>query len=269
MAHRTVRRLGDRRNRRWKRGALRGGLVAAAQEKLPNATLWNFGAPWCGTWQNADFLAAGAEEYELDEIILAVFGGNELQDNARWSKLRHMSRAELRKHDERGRGLRRWLRNHCRVATFVWIKVVRALASRNPRGYVTSLQEVTTVWPHTQRALTAFQEAVGDRPFTIWYLPNIAEWDDAVWQSYKGTFDLRDSERFALRDRIAEWAAANNIPMVNTTVWLAGKSLGDLKLPVDPHWNAKGHQLVGVGLSATSRSSYHLRRNHDRARSDR
>ncbi len=233
-------------------------------DRFPKTTLWNFGSPATGAWQSAAFLATGANEFELDEVILALFAGNELQDNASWAELRELNSAELRRYDTSPRfsHLRTWLRNNSRVGIFVWSNIL-SLAQANRAWYSDSGESLASRWVHTDRALAAFKAAAGDRPFTIWYLPSHAEWDDNVWQSIKDRHGFRDDDRFAVRNRIKEWAEAQDVPFVDCTPLFKGKSAEDLKFDLDPHWNANGHKLVGEGLAAIPRSSYHLRRSLD------
>ncbi len=229
------------------------------RDKLPNTTLWNFGSPATGAWQSADFLATGADDSELDEVILALFAGNELQDNAAWAPLRDLSSAELRRHDTSPRfsRLRTWLRMNSRLAIFVWSNIM-SLTQANRAWYADSGESLAERWIHTEHGLDAFKEAAGDRPFTIWYLPSHAEWDDEVWASIKERHGLQDSDRLIVRERIKEWADANNVPIADCTPVFAGKSIENLKFAIDPHWNADGHRIVGEGLAAILQSSYHL-----------
>ncbi len=232
----------------------------AVKDDLPNTTLWNFGSPGAGTWQISAFVATGADAFELDEIALALFAGNELQDNASWAQLRDLSSAELRRHDTTPKynRMRTWLRNNSRVATFLWLNIL-SLAQANRAWYSDSGETLAERWPHTENALNALKEAVGDRPFTIWYLPSHAEWDDAVWESIKEKQGFQESDRFAVASRIKAWAESNDVPLIDCTPLFAGESVEDLKFPIDPHWNAKGHNLVGTGVAADTRSSYRLR----------
>ncbi|MHC4107635.1 MAG: hypothetical protein ACYSTY_06070 [Planctomycetota bacterium] len=232
----------------------------AVKDHLIDTTLWNFGSPAAGTWQSSTFVATGADAFELDEIVLALFAGNELQDNASWAQLRDLNSAELRQHDTTPRysRLRTWLRHNSRFATFVWYNIL-SLAQANRAWYSDSGESLAERWPHTESALNAFKEAVGDRPFTIWYLPSHAEWDDAVWESIKEKQSFQDSDRFAVANRVKAWAEVNGASLIDCTPLFAGQSVEDLKFPIDPHWNAKGHKLVGTGLAATTLSSHRLR----------
>ena len=232
----------------------------AVRSKIPKASLWNFGSGGAGAWQMAAFLDGGARVYELDEVILALFAGNELQDNASWAKLRQLSSAELDKHDVTPRysRLRTWVRNNSRFATFVWFNIL-SMAHANRAWYSDSGESLAERWSHTERALAAFKDAAGDRPLTIWYLPSHAEWDDAIWESIKKKQGFGESDRFAVADRIKAWARSNDVPLVDCTPLFAGRSVEDLKFPIDPHWNAKGHRLVGTGLAANRHSCYRLR----------
>ena len=192
--------------------------------------------------------------------MLALFAGNELQDNASWAALRNLSSEELRRHDTTPRysRLRTWMRNNSRFATFLWFNIL-SLAHANRAWYSDSGESLAERWSHTERALAAFKDAAGDRPFTIWYLPSHAEWDDATWESIKERQGFGESDRFAVADRIRAWAESNDVPLIDCTPLFTGESVEELKFSIDPHWNAKGHKLVGTGLAANTLSSYRLR----------
>ena len=55
---------------------------AQTRERLPpGTTLWNFGMAGTGTLQQAALLGGAAREYELDELVLAFYSGNDVTDN--------------------------------------------------------------------------------------------------------------------------------------------------------------------------------------------
>ncbi len=228
-----------------------------AKDVLGNTTLWNFGSIDSGTWQNADFLDAGGKEYQLDEIILAVFSWNELSDNILWSNLRNLSNEDI---DEQYRkkfsGMRTWIRTHIRTASFLWINFLRSAPKGPPPA---SKQTIDTYWPYTKAGFDAFKDATGDRPLTIWYLPGRVEWDDNIWRIHQQEQDLDESERFLLRQYIQSWAEANNVPFVDVTPWLAGRPSNEVSFPVDPHWSPGGHSIVGKGLAKNKMSSFRQR----------
>ena len=173
VAHRSARRLLRRGTRRSEGTALRRSLVRATEGPMARGVVWNFGSPLAGTGHCAAALDGVAREYGLDEIILAIYGGNELQDNRRWTRIES---ALDRVSDEKGQGgLRVWLRANSRLAGFLWITVVRSLAGAEPSS-VNSRAVVEELWPHTEQALEELLAAAAGRPVTIWYIPNVIEW---------------------------------------------------------------------------------------------
>lgn len=218
--------------------------------------VYNFGSAWCGSAQNAAFLARHADAWQLDEVVLAVFGGNELEDNIRWYDYAALSPEEQRRADaaaSSGNTLRDWVRNHSRAAGFLYVTI----AGRFSKKIVPVLDAdaIEAAWPATGRALDDFAEASGGRPLTLWYLPDGHEWDDSVWQSVRSEHGLEDGERHGVRDAIARWSRDHALPFIDATPFLAGRSIADLRFPRDGHWNEAGHRLVGEALAATPGAS--------------
>lgn len=220
--------------------------------------VYNFGSVWAGTAQNAAFLEAHGDSYALDEIVLAVFGGNELQDNEHWEMYRNLSEAERSRHDQRDQSWRDWVRNHSRAAGFLYVSLVRSFAKREV--LVPTRAFVDEHWPPTRRAFEQFVKVAGERPLTVWYLPATTEWDDAAWREMRDRLGLDEADRHAVRDRIRAWVLAAGVPFVDTTPFLAGRSVADIRFPRDGHWNAAGHEIVGRALAETPRASHWQRR---------
>ncbi len=59
--------------------------------------------------------------------------------------------------------------------------------------------------------------------------------------------------------RIKAWAESNDVPLIDCTPLFTWQPVENLKFSIDPHWNAKGHKLVGTSLAANTLSSYRLR----------
>ena len=223
----------------------------------PPLELYNFGSVWSGTGQNAAFLAREGGAYELDEIILAVFGGNELQDNERWEAYRALSAEQKAERDRADRGGRSWrdaIRNRSRAAGFLYVTLVRGFAKRE--ALVPTREFVDEHWAPTQRALDDFAATVGDRPLTIWYLPSTTEWDEESWNEVKAETGLAESDRHSVRDRIRDWAQGEGIPFVDTTRYLQDQTAREIRFPRDGHWNALGHDRVGRALAAAPEASH-------------
>lgn len=217
------------------------------RQQLPNVTLWNLGSPVCGTLCEAKMLDGLGPKYDLDEIVLVFYGGNDLEDNLE----------EYRQQDSRStatsvpaEGLRGWLREHSRVATFAWVNTIRAFASIRPPG-VYSEAKLAQTWPATQRALTEFKQVAGSRPVTILYIPSVAEWDDEIWKKMGHYSDVASDGRFLVKQAVANWTKENGINFLDTTPWLRScQTNTECIFPVDGHWNVHAHVLVGQELIA-------------------
>lgn len=240
----------------WLAGAMRSSASAATRP----LEAYNFGSVWCGSAQNAVFLAAHGDEYALDEVVLAVFGGNELDDNLRWTDYAAKSPEEQARDDaaaSSGTSLRSWIRNHSRAAGFLFVTLAGRFTSR--AAVVPDATALATSWPTTRSALDAFVAAAAGRPLTLWYLPDTHEWDDAVWDAVAAELKLRDADRHVVRDAIRDWAAERRIPFVDVTAFLAGRSASELRFRRDGHWNETGHAVVGDALAKEPSASAHQR----------
>jgi hypothetical protein len=217
---------------------------AALRNNQPNTTVWNLASPLCGTACEADMLEAVRGQYDLDQIVLAFYAGNDLQDNEAWYQPGNQPEDIARRLDSS----RRWIREHVRLASFLWVNSLRAWATFQPDG-IYSRATLTADWPHTEQSLERLRQAVPPRALTILYLPAQAEWDDAAWQQLKAQLHLSDDDRFMVRDAVKEWAAGRGVPFVDVTTQLRSCQSGDkCVFPTDPHWTARGHKLVAEGF---------------------
>lgn len=224
--------------------------------------IYNFGSAWCGTGQNAAFLSAHAAEYELDEVVLALFGGNEIEDNLRWSSYRALPQerqVELDREASSGRTLRTWIRNHSRAAGFLYVAIASRFTTQEIG--IPTKASLDKGWAKTRQALESFALEAGIRPVTIWYLPDSHEWDDDVWSELRGTHHLEETDRHVVRDAVEAWANAQRIPFVDVTPMLEGRTIDELRFRRDGHWNADGHRVVGLGLARIPLASFAQRRN--------
>ncbi len=208
-------------------------------------TLWTLASSWCGTAQSAAILRGVGRAYEVDEIVLAFYGGNDLEDNEGWRRKVAGTAAPP------SGSFRIWLRERSRLATFVWVYGLRSFASFRPPA-IHSKETLDELWPDTDRALGELLEAAAGRPLRVWYLPNVSEWDDALWEEVLARHSIADPVRTGARDRLEDWCRAHGVPFADATPFLAGSRAQDLVFPVDPHWNAEGHRRVGEGLARES-----------------
>lgn len=227
---------------------------AIAERMEPPIEVYNFGSAWSGTGQSAAFLQGHGDEYAIDEIVLALFGGNELEDNENWDRHRTLEPAEQLSRGRHELTLRERIRNESRAAGFLYVYLVRTFAKKET--VVPRRSYVDEHWAPTERALREFVDAAGTRPLTIWYLPSTTEWDDASWQSVQSELDIPDADRHAVRDRVREWATRAGIPFVDTTAFLTGSRVEEIRFARDGHWNARGHRIVANGLIESSEASH-------------
>jgi len=227
------------------------------KSNYPHATLYNLGTPSSGTLQHAEILAGVGAQYDLDEIILCFYSGNDPDDNIAYQRL--LAAGPLPDIEPQPHGVRAFLRSNFRLPSFVWIRGLRALSTVRYGGGGTE-QGVRAAWPVTEHALENLRAAVGARPFTIWYLPSALELNDDLWRKVRTDFQFDDAARYAVADRLRDWASAWGVPFIDTTPALITKPYSDVHFPVDQHWNADGHRLVADLLMAAPEAAAITRR---------
>jgi hypothetical protein len=215
----------------------------AVRDRMPGASMWNFGAPGQGTWQNETFLRRHGDVYELDEVILAFYAGNDINDNARWV---HAPTIPV---ESAWDDIEDWLAANLRSVTFLWSNALRLRAAFTTDPIPLQPALVERLWPETEQALDAMRRTAGDRPLTIWYMPYFTEWDDVAWAEARRRHGLREEDRFVVRDRVTDWCRRRDVAVVDMTPFMEGRPVDSLRLPVDRHWNALAHRLVGEGLA--------------------
>ncbi len=218
---------------------------ALVQDRFPNVELWNFGSALCGTKGSADMLDGIARRYDLDEIVLAFYAGNDLLDT--YQDVRRGD--SLQAPRTRWRAVKYWLRTHCRLISFVWVAVARTWARFEPIGVFTRA-ELEEYWHDTEAALDRIKMLSGTRPLALLYLPTNLEWDDVAWQQARKRFGYSEDGRWLVKRRLADWAKQQNVELIDVTPWLRQCGLpADCCIPVDGHWNARGHHVVAEGLA--------------------
>lgn len=245
----------------------------SVQERMEEAELWNLSSVHTGTAHMSEILRGVGGEYDLDVIILALFSGNELEDNLAW--YRHHSEAGARNGTVKEvcseenlnllspsktpepspapSGPRAWIRMHSRLALFLWVHGLGEILNHfTPRDNMKA-SFIEEAWPCTSHALDRFRADVGPKPMVLWYLPTHMEWDDALWERVKERRGIdSDDDRHRLRDLVRSWAEENLVPFVDATPWLLHREPAQVKFPIDGHFNINGNRLVADGLVASS-----------------
>jgi hypothetical protein len=239
--------VGVKQNERF--GEILGRAISQQSQAV---TVWNLGAPICGTACEAEMLRNSERSYQLDEVILAFYGGNDLEDNTEWYRSVDTSASPGNSPTPASR-LRGWLRENSRLASFLWVYGIRGFATFRPPG-IYSQASIHQYWPDTERALAQLREVVGLRPLTILYLPAIPEWDDTVWQELRQGHDVPEEGRYVVKQLLASWSTQNGVEFIDATDWLRQcPSAKQCVFPVDSHWHARGHSLVAEGLTGIRR----------------
>ena len=220
-------------------------FAASVHQARPNATVWNLSAPNCGTGCESEMFEAVRSEYGLDEVVLAFYAGNDLQDNQIWLEAES---ARPQDNTPRFTAGRTWLREHCRLASFLWVSFIRAWTRSQPEGIYTTA-ELEHYWPATEASLARLLQNVRGQSLTILYLPARPEWDDGAWQDTQNNLRTSDLKRFLTRDAISRWASDHGVRFVDATPWLhACQPAAQCVFATDPHWTATAHRLVANGL---------------------
>jgi hypothetical protein len=218
---------------------------AEIQRRRSDVTVVNLGAPLCGTACEAAMLDRVSRDYQLDEIVLAFYGGNDVEENTAWYLQLNRPPSDERTVSMKAKD---WLREHSRLSTFLWVSGVRAFATFRPPG-IYSQTDLERSWADTEQSLKQLKASVGNRKLTILYLPAVPEWSDEVWREMRTRYGVPEEGRHLVRTALARWSRDNQFAWVDATDWLRQcSSVKDCDFPVDGHWNARGHLLVAQGL---------------------
>lgn len=177
-------------------------------------------------------------------------------DNEVWQKNQALQvqteQGEVESVRSTGPAWRRWLRQNSRVSTYLWLHGIRYVVDKvAPTECFTG--QFTQMWPVTEEGLNRLKRASGDRPLTIWYLPDQSEWGNERWKAIK---DLGDADRFIMRDAVIQWAQQNETAVVDITPVFLGRTQPEVKYRIDGHWNASGHRIVAEAVANDSNASF-------------
>ncbi len=250
----------------WRIGVFGDGLAAGRGVKLTerfvdvwrvsaglrSEDVYNLASTNAGTAANAAFFRKYGHAYGLDELIVALYGGDELADNRAYPAVTGRTDEQLRAAEaNRPLGLRGWLRRHFKTAGFFWVKGLSALARANDHTIPTA-QVLARDWPHTEAALQTIRATAGSRPMTIWYLPPLAELSDTVFREHQTSRGLQDHDRHALLERIRAWATRHNVRVIDLSPAFEKLDVEALHFETDGGWTAEAHAIVGRYLAAQS-----------------
>jgi hypothetical protein len=215
------------------------------REQNPNLTTWNLATPNCGTLCEAEILEGSAQRYNLDEILLVFYGGNDVQDN-----IEEYRAVNGNGPDDQPSGTHRvWLREHSRLASFVWVSAFRAFATIRPPG-IYSEKKLSRDWPDTQSALTRLKQAAGNRRLTVLYIPSLPEWNDESWKELSKYPDVTGDGRFVVKNALKKWSEENGAGFLDATSWLSAcRIVRECVYPVDGHWTGHANVLAASKLA--------------------
>jgi len=227
----------------------------ATKRDHPRVTLWNLASPLCGTICETDIFNGVGQRYELDEVLLVFYGGNDVEDNFEW--VTHPGKQDPYSGLSRSVRTRQWIREHSRLTTFIWINAIRAFSTVKPPG-IYSQADLTRYWPYTAEALGKLKQSMGSRRFTILYLPALPEWDGTSWRQVSESTGAAQGGRSLVKQALKEWAQQEKIDFIDSTAWLGQCRVAtDCTFPTDGHLNVRGHAIIGNELAAAWKSAAH------------
>lgn len=219
----------------------------AVKAKYPQVTIWNLATPLCGTICEREILEGVGRSYELDEILLVFYGGNDVEDNI--ERVSRPGAEDPYSNQTPSERVKQWLRENSRLMTFVWVNGIRAFANIKPPG-IYSEKDLDRSWPYTAKALADFKQATTSRRLTILYIPALPEWDNATWQMLRERTGVGDDARFLVKRALQDWAQRENVPFLDSTAWFGNcETANDCTFPTDGYLNVRGHSIIGRELS--------------------
>ena len=120
---------------------------------------------------------------------------------------------------------------------------------------------VEEMWRRTAAILTGFRDDVRDAGsgFSLMYVPARFEVNDAAWRFVQRRYEPdRPWQREAVRSRLERLLVDLDVPFVDVTPRFREAEAGALKayLPIDGHWNARGHEIAFEGLLPSMRRAF-------------
>lgn len=209
----------------------------------PEVTVWNLGAPNCGTICEQHILGGIGRQYQPDMVVLAFYSGNDLDDNLADLKPEGI----VNTHQQ---GVAGWLRKHSRLASFLWISIFRSLYRFKPAGTYDN-HVLEAAWPATEKALDAIAQQVGPSHLALLYLPAVPEWSDATWKMLMEKYSADSRSRFAVEQRMQTWASSRSVAFIDSTPWVHAScpTVQPCVFAIDGHWKSSVQRMVGERLT--------------------
>lgn len=236
------------------------------------------GVPGFGVGEAVARFERVVERVDPDLVLLSVFVGNDLQDDA---NVEMTVRRGLVRHgvNTRSAGLMEWLFYHSHLYVLVKTAVptgpyekLRAALGMSESGRKRRLVRLAQVYRReptelVARGRAAMDEALGELtalagargvPVAAMIIPDLAQLDEAAWRRSLEQLDLdpADYDRLAPTRIIRALLDRHGIPTLDLTDDMAAAEAAGERayFPLDRHWTPRGHALAAARLYAFLRT---------------
>jgi len=227
----------------------------------------NAGVPGYGTDQARLWMNRLVSRTQADAVLLTLYTGNDLRDNARWSERQARPRAPSPGQPgppQRG-AVWRELANYSRIAAYLQLmsnldalaKDFRIQEYRDEILPFANSAHLSGLLPATTAALTRFNEACRAQgvPCIIAIAPPAyVVHPERVQRTFEAFgLDPQTAQLDAPGKRIRS-AVPPGIPVVDLTAALRGESDLDPYMIWDPHWSTSGHRIAADAMAPLLKS---------------